>query len=203
MAETSQETLWNSLEIAKLLVSGLTPVVVIIVGFWVDRRLKNIEHLQWANQRITEKRIAVFDESAPLLNDLLVFFTYVGSWHELTPPDIIKHKRDLDRTFHIYAPLFSEKVRADYDHFIALCFHDYSGWGQDAKLRTLSERRKQAAGGSWDSDWDNYFSAATDVPDPNEIRGSYKRLMIGFAAELGIGMKPKDVPAGMVPSNIK
>ncbi|HEY0348815.1 MAG TPA: hypothetical protein VGC60_11755 [Pyrinomonadaceae bacterium] len=70
---------WNSLEIVKLLVSGLTPIVVLIIGIWISRSLKRLEFLQWTNQKITEKRIAVFEELAPLLNDLLCYFTVLMS----------------------------------------------------------------------------------------------------------------------------
>lgn len=35
--------MWNSLEIAKLAVSLLTPLLVVLLGYWFNRRLKEIE----------------------------------------------------------------------------------------------------------------------------------------------------------------
>src|SRR5438552_4634826 len=100
---------WNSLEIVKLLVSGLTPIVVLIIGIWISRSLKRLEFLQWTNQKITEKRIAVFEELAPLLNDLLCYFTFVGCWKDLSPPELVKRKRLMDRIVNVNAPLFSKE----------------------------------------------------------------------------------------------
>lgn len=203
MDETTPETLWNSLEIVKLLVSALTPLLVITVGFWVNRRLKRIEQLQWANQKIIEKRIDVFDKLAPLLNDLLVFFTYRGRWREFTPPDIVRLKRELDRTFHVYAPLFSDDLKQSYNYFMDLCYKTFSGWGQDAKLRTHTQRRKDAAGDSWNLEWDGYFVEEGEVYDPQVLVAAYQKLMSDFAAELGIGLNTANIHVGGIPSNIR
>jgi adenylate kinase family enzyme len=61
-------TLWNSLEVAKLVASVLTPAAVAFFGMWLNRYLKRIEHFQWANQKAVEKRLEVYSELAPLLN---------------------------------------------------------------------------------------------------------------------------------------
>ena len=65
MQSAHPATLWNSLEVAKLLVSALTPLAVLTFGFWINRRLKRVEHLQWASQKVIEKRLVVFDQVAP------------------------------------------------------------------------------------------------------------------------------------------
>lgn len=79
-------SVWNSLEVVKLLVGIITPMVVILLGILVTRLAKRMEALQWARRTIIEKRIQVYDEVAPQLNDLLCFFTLVGGWKDLTPP---------------------------------------------------------------------------------------------------------------------
>jgi hypothetical protein len=45
--------MWDSLEVAKLLVSLLTPLLVVILGYWLNRRLKEIEQ---ENQRRNQLR---------------------------------------------------------------------------------------------------------------------------------------------------
>jgi hypothetical protein len=77
---------WNSLEVAKFIVSIISPLILIFLGFWINRRIKHTEFLNWTNQKVIEKRIAIFDQIAPLLNDLYCFFMYIGHWKELTPP---------------------------------------------------------------------------------------------------------------------
>src|SRR6266566_843777 len=92
------------------------------------------------------------------LNDLLCYFTFVGCWKELSPPEVVKRKRLMDRIVNVNAPLFSKDFVNKYHEFIGNCYGTYSGWGQDAKLRTLWERRKAAAGGSWPNAWDGCFT---------------------------------------------
>jgi hypothetical protein len=47
------ENVWSSLEVAKLLVSLLTPVLVVIIGYWLNRRLNEIDQ---ENQRRSQLR---------------------------------------------------------------------------------------------------------------------------------------------------
>lgn len=63
-----EEATWNSLEIAKLVVAGLTPLFVATIGFWLNRRLKSLEQAQWSQQKVIERRIKAYDELAQPLN---------------------------------------------------------------------------------------------------------------------------------------
>ena len=59
---------WNSLEITKIFVNVITPVSVVVVGWLINSRLKRLDHIQWSNQKLIEKRLALYDEVSPLLN---------------------------------------------------------------------------------------------------------------------------------------
>lgn len=194
---------WSSLEIAKLLVSALTPVAVLLFGLWVNRLLKRFEHVQWANQKVIEKRLSVFDDLAPLCNDVLCYFTYVGCWKEISPPQAVKLKRQLDRIVHINAPLFSPSFVTTYNGFIDACYATYSGWGQDAKLRAKYERRRDAAGQEWNPAWERCFTAPDDVSEPAAVSNAYLKLMVCLSREIGIGLESPHVPAGRAPANIR
>jgi hypothetical protein len=191
------------MKIAELVVSALTPIVVAAVGFLINRNLKQIENRQWANQKLIEKRISVFDEMAPLLNDLLCYFTYIGGgWRELSPPKVVALKRQLDKIAYTNGPLFSKQFLDKYNTFIRLCFKEYAGWGNEPKLRTHTNRRKQLAGNSWDPAWDKCFTAGLeDIPDERKVRDAYADFMSGFSRGLGIGLivDKGDVPSGLPP----
>ena len=202
-AQPSAQTVWTSLEVTKLIVSGLTPLVVVGLGFWINRRLKDFEHLQWASQKVVEKRIEVYEEVVPLLNDLLCYFTFLGCWKELTPPDVVGIKRKLDRTMHVNAPLFPPTIMDAYQEFIALCYQTYSGWGKDALLRTPFQHRMEAAGDEWDESWSEYYSDPLKHSEPDKIKAAYHTVVERMASELGIGLQRPHVPAGRVPANIK
>lgn len=98
---------WNSLEIAKLLAGLLTPTAIAVLGIYIHRVTKRFEYLQWRNQKLIERRLAIYDDLAPQLNDLRCYFTYVGSWKELDPPAVVALKRTIDKKIHLAAPLFS------------------------------------------------------------------------------------------------
>src|SRR5580693_6333222 len=97
--ETSNEVI----EILKLVVP---PLAVVLVGYFLNERLKTFEHYQWRNQKLIEKRISIYDDLAPLFNDLLCYYTYIGTWKEVTPIDILNKKREIDRRVNIARHLF-------------------------------------------------------------------------------------------------
>ena len=169
--------------------SILTPLLVLVIGLGVNRSLKRLEHRQWTSHKVIEKRLAIFDELAPSLNDLLCYFTFVGCWKDLTPVEVVKIKRRIDRIVHVNAPLFSRDFKITYDIFVDYCYGTYTGWGQDAKLRTTSLRRRQSAGEGWDKKWDDCFSENVEAcPDPETVKSAYLALMTQFSLELGVGL---------------
>jgi hypothetical protein len=187
---------WNSLEVTKLVVDILTPLFLLFLGIWVNRIAKRVEAAQWTNQKVIEKRIAIYDELAPFINDLYCFYMCVGNWKELKPTDIVNIKRKLDKRIYIYAPLFSPKFLGDYNEFIGLCFQSFVGYGHDARLRTLIKHpvggdRRESSTEPWRSDWDALFTDK-EIATLSEVRAGYENLMTQFADELGIGIRPSN-----------
>jgi hypothetical protein len=173
---------WNTLEVVKLIVASATPIAVALIGFWLARVMKRIDLSQWRNQKVIEKRMQVYDFAAPKLNALFCYFTYVGTWKDPTPHDIIKYKRELDAHVFVHQWLFSPEFIADYRSFITKCFETYQGIGRDARLRTKSEKRKVLA--NWKEEWKELFKEDS-VDEKEVVNNSYAALMWRFAAELG------------------
>jgi hypothetical protein len=182
-------SVWNSLEVVKLAVALLTPVLVLWLGYQVGKVTSRLKAAQWANQKVVEKRITVFDQVAPVLNDLYCYFAFVGNWKELTPPEMVRAKRTLDKAFYIYAPLFSRTFVQRYHSFIRECFETYAGVGHDARLRTPIESgdgdRRQLTSG-WDANWQKLFSPNPSRKD--DMKRAYDDLRTGFSNELGLGL---------------
>lgn len=183
---------WNSLEVAKLIVSFMTPLLILLLGILVTRLSEQFKAALWANQKVIEKRIVVYDKTAPLLNDLFCYFYIVGNWKEQTPPEVLAKKRALDKEVYVYTALFSDEFRKSYFQFIHLCFVTYTGPGQDAKLRTYitgqSYDRRAASVDEWKATWDSMFSDYTEVPGKEAVREAYEALMASFSRELGVGL---------------
>jgi len=179
---------WNSLEVAKLAASTLTPISVAVLGLFLGRAAKRFEARQWANQKVIEKRLAIYDAMSPSLNDLLCYFSRVGNWKEKSPPEVIATKRLLDKHAHVHRSLFSVEWFTLYDAFMGAMFRTWSGEGHDARILTNAEKHRSAwakAGKQWDASWDERFDTATVLPIES-VRVAYDALMNDFARELGV-----------------
>lgn len=194
-------SLWNSLEITKLIVQCLTPILIVLLGILVNRAIKRFELRQWRNQKLIEKRLSIYDDIAPSLNDLLCYFSFIGCWKDLSPIEVVRLKRVLDKKIYLAAPLFSPQFYSACMDFMNLCYETYSGWGEDAKLKTKFERRKKAAGSKWQADWENAYSIMPS--DPVAIRKAYQALMQCFSEEIGFRIEQDYLPLGRLPGNIK
>jgi hypothetical protein len=173
---------WNSLEIVKLVVSVLTPLVVAIAVFWLNIRLKSLEQAQWGRQKVVERRIKAYDDMAPLLNQLFCFFCYIGAWKELSPPKIVKLKRKLDEIAHISAPLLTRNSC----HLTTHCGRRVSRplatrerMRNSALYPTVGERPHRQ------EDWDSCFCDPDHVPEPSEVIFTYEDLMLYLAGTIG------------------
>jgi hypothetical protein len=176
-------TTWNSLEAAKLFVGILTPVAIFVLGVWGARKAREWDHRQWLRRTHYERRLRFWDEMSPTLNDLLCFFTFVGTYRQLTPPRAIELKREVDRIFFSNAHLFPRPVSAAYADFIDACFQHYTGRAQDAKLRS-SLKRQQAERTTWDPNWDPMFvKREADVTQPSDITAKYRHLVQLFTTD--------------------
>lgn len=188
---------WTILEIVKLAVSLVTPLTVVWVGFWINRRLKEIEQINWANQKVVEKRIQFYFDVVPQLNDLLCFFTYVGTWKETSPTDVVALKRTLDKRFYIHAPLFPPNVLSRYFDFVNGCYKPFTGWGHSAKIKSDFVRRKES-NKNWQVDWESLF-VADEATHPKDVQDRYNILVATLAESLGIGIHSPDMPRARVP----
>ena len=170
---------------AKLVVGVMTPVAVAAFGYWLSQRLRSFEQAQWSQQKVIERRIKAYDELAVPLNKLFCFFCYVGSWKETDPPSVVKMKRDLDQTAHVSAPLFDAEFLERYNQLMDMCFATFGGWGDDAKLRTLTDRREEIAEPPWNEAWGSCFSARSEASEPHEVKTAYVAVMGYLAKAIG------------------
>ena len=180
---------WSSLEIAKLVVAATTPVVVILIGIVVSRAARRVEEAQWANRKLIERRIELYDQMARPLNDLYCFFHLVGHFREIEPPDAVKRKRELDRLFYENEFLMGQRFGELYADFMNACFDTYTGFAQDAKVRA-SVGRQRTERHEWNDAWDACFVAEDEATELQRIRDRYRALMLCFAGLIGVRAPP-------------
>lgn len=184
---------WNSLEVAKIAVGILTPLSVAILGWFLNARIKRLDLIQWNNQKLIEKRLAVYDQVAPLLNTLFCFFMWVGYWKDISPASAIQAKRDLDKSMNIYRHLFDRSVYDAYQAFIHILFETFTGPGHDAKLRTFvvspDGNRQTDTNYVWDEKWSSRFSTPDKMASKKDIVQSYDALMAQLRRALGVDQR--------------
>jgi hypothetical protein len=183
------------LDLVKTLAAVAVPVVVAVIGYRLNHRLKLWEANQWRNQELIKARLQYYGQLAPLLNDLMCYLNFIGRWKELTPPEIITIKRDADRLFLSVAPLFSQRAIDTYHEFLACCFETHTGWGVDAKIRSGFLRRKEARPDIWDPAWERCFNLAEGEEitqqDRALVRDHYNRLLNALAEDIQLAA-PRD-----------
>lgn len=176
---------WTSLHIATLAVDALTPLTVAGLGVLISRAGQRIEQIQWANQTLVSRRLDIFEQLAPGLNQLLCFATFVGGWKEIEPRHAIAVKRKLDETMYANRVLFSDQLFAAYHQFMATLFAMYATTDSDAHLRApinsiWGNRRNMPW---WEESMASLFSPDSIV-SINSIQAAYDRLELRFRAEL-------------------
>ncbi|ADL55524.1 hypothetical protein [Gallionella capsiferriformans] len=182
LAESSKD--WT--DYLALTANLLGPIITAILGIWILRITKKIEHSQWRNQKLIEKRIAVWDEVAPKINDIFCYCTRVGNWKNQSPKDVIGWKREVDKNIHTYRPYFSPAFFNRFMELMDVCFATYQGHGVDAKIKTpLSEH--ESAHNNWEQEWGNYFYETPS--STKEIRAKYLAFQQQLSAELNVEQK--------------
>lgn len=168
------------------------PVVVAVMAGRFNDQLKKWEANQWRNQELIKARLEYYRILVPKMNDLMCYFTFIGSWKDLTPPQVVDLKRTLDREFYCAAPLFSDGVLTAYNEFMATCFETFGSWGRNARLRTGFGRRREAAGADWNPEWEDMFSAAgaDGISEQSlvRIRELYNTLISAFASDIELNV---------------
>jgi hypothetical protein len=176
---------WNGAQVATLAVAALTPVTVAAVGFYFARASQRLEHLQWANQTVITRRLDIFGQVGPWLNQLLCFATFVGRWKEIQPLEAIGLKRKLDETMYANRLLFSDELFEAYREFMTALFAMYATTGGDAHLRApidskWGDRRKLPW---WTEPMEGLFSV-DKTGSMDEIQAAYDQLAERFRADL-------------------
>ncbi|TFV95410.1 hypothetical protein [Orlajensenia leifsoniae] len=164
----------------------VTPVLVAVFGVFLARR-------QSRSQLLQQTRFEYYKSLAPDLNRLMCYLTFIGTWRDDSPPEIVALKRRLDSTFHVAAPLFSGEVSAAYRRQMDLSFATFGNWGQDATIRSSAYRRQQ----TWsraDLPWEPGWQAMFDLDNADSItaeslaayRKAYDDLLFALVTDLSL-----------------
>jgi hypothetical protein len=176
------EPIWADPGFLQLIALILMLLVLVYLVFRVSKYLIQMPSPQMQDQNITEKRLELYDRIATRLYDVFSFFSYTGNWMELSPREIIRVKRELDKELGIYGPLFTSELVEKCESFIKLCFISASGWEHELKIKSLYELRQEHQPG-WDDEWIRYFDQK-NVADAVMLKEKFNELINDFKLQL-------------------
>lgn len=143
---------WNSLEVAKLIASLLTPIAVVLIGYFVQQQLAGQNRSWQIQQRIADRRLQVYDAIRIDLNRIYCFVEDVGTWKEDNPETIVAYKRFLDGTMHSQRAIWQSDTFQTYLQYMDAAFEMYQGVGTDAKIKTTDKEKLVGIPG-WKKEW--------------------------------------------------
>lgn len=192
---TKTKSVWNSLEITKIFVGLLTPIAIFLFTWQTNKNINESNKIEDNNKRVFQQRQDIYNKIGPLLNDIYSYYMYVGQWKQLSPIDIIKNKRELDKIIYTNIPYFdtASSFLESYNSFMNAAFSTYQGWGKDALLRTNSRLHYAAIDTSlirWQSEWNSMF---TEQDNRTEIKAFYFALLRHVSAELNLEVKGHNI----------
>jgi len=173
-----------NMEVIKLLISTLTPLTVVFIGYFLNKTLAQRGKERRDSEKLIEKRLEIYSEIALPLNHIYCYVQDVGDYKILDPEGVLNNKRTTDRLFHMYRPIWSRKTIYAYKNFSSASFSIFNGSGTEAKIRTISKEKKAAAvlgNGEWLEEW---AERITEERDPNYHK-EFVKLMNAFSADLG------------------
>lgn len=167
---------WNSLEAVKLAAAFVTPLLVLILGIFINNTIKSAE-------RSTALRSEIYKRVGEDLNSIYSYLAFIGEWKDLTPPDLIAKKRAVDKAMYTYKPFFSEELFATYETFMAEAFSTFGSAGTDAKIRsdiTSADGDRRVHGKAWQENWESRFTKG----DRTAQKKAYERFLNQLARDL-------------------
>jgi hypothetical protein len=163
------------LKYAQLAVAALTPIMTGVVGIILVRMGNKLDVTKQLHQELLRKRLQLFEDVAPKINDVFCFFQAVGHWADLNPDEIIKRKRAVDRVLQVNRYLFRSDFWEAYQRFEAEHFDMFAAPGHPARLRLDVAHFQKLVGQAFRPEWSDLISAKEG--DHNEQRRSYQALM--------------------------
>jgi hypothetical protein len=168
MADTA-----NALEIAKywqewwkIGVSGLTPVAIAVLTFFITYTLNQQQSVLRKSEQILSEKQKTYSNIGEHLNIIFVYILDIGDFRHYDPMQIIEKKRAVDRLFFMYRPYWSDQTVKKYTDFMNAGFEMHGpDRGRSAKIRAITGEKKAAHAidkKPWPENWNENFTHEID-----------------------------------------
>lgn len=185
------------MEIAKFAASIIAPFVLAFCGYfiWDAQRLiverreialreqqKASEARATAQENLRQLRNTVYNNVAPLIREVLTYHFHVGSWKELSPAEVIRMKRILDRLVYGQDAVLSPTFANLYHNFMREAFATAGNSYGESRIRSSAACRPRSASQDG-SGWEQWF---TGEDNRRALCNAYRQLQRNWAAELSL-----------------
>lgn len=177
----------NWIKLADVVVGAMTAVAVVIIGYLLNARSKNLETALSVGETLMGKRMEIYDSIAPLLNDIYCFLVCVGHWKEISPKSLVERKRKADRIFYVSRTYFGEDVTLAYESFMGLAFETGRGRGESPRIRAHRDRHLEENLAATTPDFAAYFVDPEERTKRGVVSKAYDRLILAFRSEFTRG----------------
>jgi hypothetical protein len=196
-SSTADKGPWNSLEIAKFAASVIAPFILAFCGYliWdaqraiVERReivlreeQKAADARTKAEETLRQLRVTVYINAAPLIREVLTYHFHVGSWKELSPAEVIKMKRTLDRFVYGQDAVLSPAFASLYHNFMREAFAAAGNSQGESRIRSSAACRPRSPD-QVGSEWERWF---TGEDNRLALCNAYRQLRKNWATELSL-----------------
>lgn len=171
---------WNSLEIAKLIISLAMPAAVAYFGWVANSKLQDLQHQIRLSEKIIDKRIEIYESIRIRLNNIYTYIEEVGSYKQFTPDTIMEDRRYLHAEMHTQRAYWSPATFSAYLTYMdEIAFEPWQGINTDARIRDAPGQKKTL--GSWKEGWSDDF---TGKQHPDHA-ATYSRLINHISLDIG------------------
>ncbi|BAM88750.1 hypothetical protein S58_27440 [Bradyrhizobium oligotrophicum S58] len=170
------------LEFLKVILSILTPLVLVALTFVVNNAIQERGALLKREEQILAEKQKIYAELGRRLNIIYIYIADVGDFRSYTPPGVVEKKRESDRQFFMYRPYWSDMTEQRYNEYMKAAFLTYVGAGMPAKINAFKSEKVAAYDVDklkWDPTWDTYFTEQAD----SEIATKYYALVSSLLAD--------------------
>jgi hypothetical protein len=178
----------TDVEFLKLAATVFTAFTAGAIALLIARYNFRTDQSKTVNQELIKKRLEIYGNVVPKINDVFCYTRFVGGWRTFNPQEIIDRKREVDRVFHVYRPIFTQEVFEAYELFRRACFREYNAYGENATIRVDLEEARKNWREKWQESWSEWF--AGEDPFAPDIAESYHGLLVVLAREIGVRETP-------------
>lgn len=172
---------WNSLEIAKLIVGIAMPISIASFGLITNMTLQESNHNFSLNKIIITKRAEIYEQIGKKLNNIYCYIEEVGEYKDMNPETILKYRRYLNTKMHSHKAFWSPETFDLYLNYMDReAFALWQGEVTDARIKDDPGQKRSLP--SWQEDWNNRF---TGMESPTH-KQSYELVLNSIASDLGI-----------------